>query len=50
MDHQAVLKQFEHLNYKNPNKFEVEDLDLLMRGVEDKSGVPPLQLEQMFHV
>lgn len=39
MDYQAILKQFEHLNYINPDKFEVEDLDLLMRGVEDRSGV-----------
>lgn len=48
MDYQAILKQFEHLNYMNPVKFEVEDLDLLMKGVEDRSGVPPLQLVSCF--
>lgn len=50
MDYQAILKQFEHLNHMNPDKFEVEDLDLLMRGVEDRSGVPTLQLDQLFYV
>lgn len=41
----TILKQFEHLSYMNLDNFEVEDLDLLMRGVEDRSGVPPLQLD-----
>lgn len=32
VDHQALLKQFEHLNHMNPNTFEVEDLDRLIRS------------------
>ncbi|XP_033181146.1 nucleobindin-2 isoform X2 [Mastacembelus armatus] len=30
VDHQALLKQFEHLNHMNPETFEVEDLDRLI--------------------
>ncbi|XP_011605346.2 nucleobindin-2-like isoform X1 [Takifugu rubripes] len=36
VDYQAILKQFEHLNYMNPDKFEVEDLDLLMKGINKR--------------
>ncbi|TNN00689.1 hypothetical protein fugu_011935 [Takifugu bimaculatus] len=36
VDYQAILKQFEHLNYMNPDKFEVEDLDLLMREINKR--------------
>ncbi|GLD61568.1 nucleobindin-2-like protein [Lates japonicus] len=32
VDHQALLKQFEHLNHMNPNTFEVEDLDRLIKS------------------
>ncbi|XP_028287733.1 nucleobindin-2-like [Parambassis ranga] len=32
IDHQALLKQFEHLNHMNPNTFEVEDLDRLIKS------------------
>ncbi|XP_017288381.1 nucleobindin-2 isoform X2 [Kryptolebias marmoratus] len=32
MDHQALLKQFEHLNHMNPHTFEVEDLDRLIQS------------------
>ncbi|KAM9375407.1 nucleobindin-2-like [Pholidichthys leucotaenia] len=32
VDHQALLKQFEHLNHMNPSTFEVEDLDRLIRS------------------
>ncbi|XP_062869276.1 nucleobindin-2a isoform X2 [Trichomycterus rosablanca] len=32
MDHQALLKQFEHLNHMNPHTFEVEDLDRLIKS------------------
>ncbi|KAM9352475.1 nucleobindin-2-like [Symphorus nematophorus] len=32
VDHQALLKQFEHLNHLNPNTFEVEDLDRLIKS------------------
>ncbi|KAK9516302.1 hypothetical protein VZT92_024242 [Zoarces viviparus] len=32
VDHQALLKQFEHLNHLNPNTFEVEDLDQLIQS------------------
>lgn len=31
-DHQALLKQFEHLSHGNPNTFEVEDLDRLIKS------------------
>ncbi|XP_054898435.1 nucleobindin-2-like isoform X2 [Poeciliopsis prolifica] len=31
-DHQALLKQFEHLNHMNPHTFEVEDLDRLIQS------------------
>lgn len=34
MDHQALLKQFEHLNHGNPDTFEVEDLDRLIKSVQ----------------
>lgn len=37
MDHQALLKQFEHLNHMNPHTFEVEDLDRLIKSVGSKS-------------
>ncbi|XP_051238191.1 nucleobindin-2 [Dicentrarchus labrax] len=30
--HQALLKQFEHLNHLNPDTFEVEDLDRLIKS------------------
>lgn len=32
LDHQALLKQFDHLNHMNPNTFEVEDLDRLIQS------------------
>nr|XP_015808604.2 nucleobindin-2a [Nothobranchius furzeri] len=32
VDHQALLKQFEHLNHMNPHTFEVEDLDRLIKS------------------
>ncbi|XP_038561021.1 nucleobindin-2-like [Micropterus salmoides] len=32
VDHQALLKQFEHLNHMNPDTFEVEDLDRLIKS------------------
>lgn len=32
VDHQALLKQFEHLNHMNPHTFEVEDLDRLINS------------------
>lgn len=32
VDHQALLKQFEHLNHQNPDTFEVEDLDRLIKS------------------
>ncbi|XP_037539195.1 nucleobindin-2b [Nematolebias whitei] len=32
MDHQALLKQFEHLNHMNPHTFEVDDLDRLIQS------------------
>ncbi|XP_041794644.1 nucleobindin-2-like isoform X1 [Chelmon rostratus] len=32
VDHHALLKQFEHLNHLNPDTFEVEDLDRLIRS------------------
>jgi hypothetical protein len=33
MDHQALLKQFDHLNHMNPDKFESTDLDMLIKAV-----------------
>uniref|UniRef100_A0A2K6SV97 Nucleobindin 2 n=1 Tax=Saimiri boliviensis boliviensis TaxID=39432 RepID=A0A2K6SV97_SAIBB len=33
MDHQALLKQFDHLNHLNPDKFEPTDLDMLIKAV-----------------
>lgn len=33
IDHQALLKQFEHLNHNNPHTFEAKDLDMLIRAV-----------------
>uniref|UniRef100_A0A8C9Z774 Nucleobindin 2 n=1 Tax=Sander lucioperca TaxID=283035 RepID=A0A8C9Z774_SANLU len=32
VDHQALLKQFDHLNHLNPNTFEVDDLDRLIQS------------------
>ncbi|XP_070686567.1 nucleobindin-2b isoform X2 [Pempheris klunzingeri] len=32
VDHQALLKQFEHLNHMNTETFEVEDLDRLIKS------------------
>ncbi|KAM3609073.1 uncharacterized protein V6R79_009402 [Siganus canaliculatus] len=32
MDHQILLRQFEHLNHMNPDTFEVEDLDRLIKS------------------
>lgn len=32
MDHQALLKQFDHLNHQNPDKFESADLDMLIKA------------------
>ncbi|XP_034005050.1 nucleobindin-2-like isoform X1 [Trematomus bernacchii] len=32
VDHQSLLKQFEHLSHQNPNTFEVEDLDQLIQS------------------
>ncbi|XP_045893769.1 nucleobindin-2-like [Micropterus dolomieu] len=32
VDHQTLLKQFEHLNHMNPDTFEVEDLDRLIKS------------------
>uniref|UniRef100_UPI0037E80F4C nucleobindin-2-like n=1 Tax=Semicossyphus pulcher TaxID=241346 RepID=UPI0037E80F4C len=32
VDHQALLKQFDHLNHMNPDTFEVEDLDRLIKS------------------
>ncbi|XP_042351962.1 nucleobindin-2b [Plectropomus leopardus] len=32
VDHQALLKQFDHLNHQNPSTFEVEDLDRLIQS------------------
>lgn len=32
LNHQALLKQFEHLNHMNPETFEVEDLDRLIKS------------------
>ncbi|XP_029951561.1 nucleobindin-2-like isoform X2 [Salarias fasciatus] len=32
VDHQALLKQFQHLNHGNPDTFEVEDLDRLIKS------------------
>ncbi|KAF7245601.1 Nucleobindin-2, partial [Varanus komodoensis] len=32
IDHQALLKQFEHLNHHNPHTFEAKDLDMLIRA------------------
>ncbi|XP_053882231.1 nucleobindin-2 isoform X2 [Malaclemys terrapin pileata] len=31
IDHQALLKQFEHLNHQNPDTFESKDLDMLIK-------------------
>ncbi|NWY51425.1 NUCB2 protein, partial [Chionis minor] len=33
IDHQALLKQFEHLNHQNPDTFEPKDLDMLIKAV-----------------
>ncbi|CAK6954500.1 nucleobindin-2-like [Scomber scombrus] len=32
VDHQALLRQFEHLNHVNPHTFEVDDLDRLIKS------------------
>ncbi|XP_043827557.1 nucleobindin-2 [Dromiciops gliroides] len=32
IDYQALLKQFEHLNHQNPDKFEPTDLDMLIKA------------------
>ncbi|KAF7654881.1 hypothetical protein LDENG_00063640 [Lucifuga dentata] len=32
VDHQALLRQFDHLNHMNPHTFEVEDLDRLIKA------------------
>ncbi|XP_076842084.1 nucleobindin-2b [Brachyhypopomus gauderio] len=32
IDHQTLLKQFEHLNHMNPHTFEVDDLDRLIKS------------------
>ncbi|XDA84245.1 hypothetical protein R6Z07F_014067 [Ovis aries] len=32
IDHHALLKQFDHLNHLNPNKFESTDLDMLIKA------------------
>lgn len=32
IDHQALLKQFEHLNHHNPHTFEAKDLDMLIKA------------------
>ncbi|XP_075996876.1 nucleobindin-2-like [Genypterus blacodes] len=32
VDHHALLRQFEHLNHKNPDTFEVDDLDRLIKA------------------
>lgn len=32
MNHHALLKQFDHLNHQNPDKFESTDLDMLIRA------------------
>ncbi|XP_068170060.1 nucleobindin-2-like [Antennarius striatus] len=32
IDHHALLKQFEHLNHKNTETFEIEDLDRLIKS------------------
>uniref|UniRef100_A0A8C0GKQ8 Nucleobindin 2 n=1 Tax=Chelonoidis abingdonii TaxID=106734 RepID=A0A8C0GKQ8_CHEAB len=32
IDHQALLKQFEHLNHQNPDTFESKDLDMLIKA------------------
>lgn len=37
VDHHALLKQFEHLNHLNPETFEVEDLDRLIKSVQEQT-------------
>ncbi|XP_029438554.1 nucleobindin-2 isoform X2 [Rhinatrema bivittatum] len=32
IDHQTLLKQFEHLNHQNPDTFEPKDLDMLIKA------------------
>ncbi|XP_074853841.1 nucleobindin-2 isoform X3 [Carettochelys insculpta] len=32
IDHQALLRQFEHLNHQNPDTFESKDLDMLIKA------------------
>ncbi|NWX12922.1 NUCB2 protein, partial [Aegotheles bennettii] len=36
IDHQALLKQFEHLNHQNPDTFEPKDLDMLIKAASAK--------------
>ncbi|NXO01688.1 NUCB2 protein, partial [Rhinopomastus cyanomelas] len=36
IDHQALLKQFEHLNHQNPDTFEPKDLDMLIKAVSTR--------------
>lgn len=33
IDYHALLKQFDHLNHMNPDKFESTDLDMLIKAV-----------------
>lgn len=35
VNHQALLKQFDHLSHMNPGTFEVEDLDRLIKSVQE---------------
>lgn len=42
VDHQALLRQFEHLNHGNPGTFEVEDLDRLIKSVQTVMDSSPL--------
>lgn len=39
IDHQALLKQFEHLNHQNPDTFEPKDLDMLIKAVSARYKV-----------
>lgn len=39
IDHQALLKQFEHLNHQNPDTFEPKDLDMLIKAVSARFGL-----------
>lgn len=35
VDYQALLKQFEHLDHMSPGTFEAEDLDQLIKAVQE---------------